>query len=276
MVSKLRSSGGGSSGDGVDVRVVVIGDIHTQEEKLWQMLEEAGLAEEDHSPSEALQDPTTRLVLLGDLVHAKSRERYSELVRVNRYDEYNPRHLHKAEAAQERFLREVMAFYQAVPEGHMTILMGNHDFNAVSPDQGPLRTDDVSHLEWKDGYGNDLDPEVRNWILSWPSEMVIEGLHFAHVGPLKEHNTYDNGFYMENRRRWIYEERDFLEDTPYRLGVYGHTPVRGGVNIASQGRAILLDTNGYQDEYSFLEVWVTAGQYRLRMRGLFFDEFVAR
>ncbi len=258
------------------MRLVVIGDIHMQADKLWSMLIEAGLSDEGHRPTGALVHDDVRLVLLGDLVHAKSRDRYAEIINVRRYDEYNPRHLERAEKAQSAFLRDVKGFQDRVPDGKMTILMGNHDFNAVHPEQGPLRTDDVSHLEWKVGYGNDMEPELRDWILSWPAEVVIEELHLAHVGPLPEHNTYDNGFYLENRRRWIYEEKDFLDSTPYRLGIYGHTPVRGGVNIASQGRAILLDTNGYQDEYSFLDIDIKEKRYRLRMRGLFFDEVVPR
>ncbi len=259
------------------MQVVVVGDIHTQVDKLWRILREAGVADDDHQPSERLLErEDTRLVLLGDLVHAKSRHRYADLTNVRRYDEYNPRHLQAAESAQELFLRDVQRFQAALPEGRMTILMGNHDFNAISDEQGPLRTDDVSHLEWKAGYGTALADDLRDWIRSWPSELVIEGLHLAHVGPLPEHNTYDNAFYLENRRRWIYEEEDVMARTPYRLGVYGHTPVRGGVNIASQGRAVLLDTNGHGDEYTYLDVAIDDEGYHLRMRGLFFDEVIAR
>lgn len=259
------------------MHVVVVGDIHTQAEKFWRILREAGVADDDHQPSERLLErEDTRLVLLGDLVHAKSRNRYADLTNVRRYDEYNPRHLQAAEAAQELFLRDVQRFQAALPEGRMTILMGNHDFNAISDEQGPLRTDDVSHLEWKAGYGTAMADELRDWIRAWPSELTIEGLHLAHVGPLPEHNTYDNAFYLENRRRWIYEEEDVMARTPYRLGVYGHTPVRGGVNIASQGRAVLLDTNGHGDEYVYLDLAIDDDGYHLRMRGLFFDEVIAR
>jgi hypothetical protein len=260
----------------VTLRLVVIGDIHTQRDKFWRILREAELCHEDHTPTATLRGGGTRLVLLGDLIHAKSRDRYSDLAQVNRYDEFEPRHVRRAEAAQEAFLREVKAFADELPAEAVTILMGNHDFNAAHPDQSPLRTDDVTHLEWKEGHGGEMEDELRTWILGWPHEHVVEGLHFAHVGPLPEHNTYDNAFYLENRRRWIFDERDYLEDTPYRLGVYGHTPVRGGVNIASQGRAILLDTNGYQDEYCWLAIELSEERYRLRMHGLFFDEWVQR
>lgn len=254
------------------MRIVAIGDIHTQAEKLWTMLREAELLTEDYQATDALKDGSTQLVLLGDLVHAKSREQYARLTQLPRYDEFNPKHIAKAEAAQAAFLHEVKAFAESAAP-NVTILMGNHDYNAVNLRQGPLRTDDVAHLEWKD---KGLEPELKQWLESWPYEHVIEGIHFAHVGPLKEHNRYDEGFYLENRRRWIYEDKDFLAETPYRLGVYGHTPVRGGVNIASQGKAILLDTNGNADEYTFLEILIEKKSYRLRWRGLFFDERLQR
>ncbi|HEX7002913.1 MAG TPA: metallophosphoesterase [Trueperaceae bacterium] len=259
------------------MHLVIVGDIHAQAEKFWRILLEAGIADEEGEPSaRLLEDDQTRLVLLGDLAHAKSREQYGILADVRRYDEYNPRHLRKAEAAQERFLYRVKEFQETLPEGRMTILMGNHDHNAAHPEQGPLRTDDVTHLEWKEAHGGELPADLREWMSSWPHELVLEDLHFAHVGPLPEHNTFDTEFYLENRRRWIYEERDWLEGTDYRLGVYGHTPVRGGVNLTSKGRVILLDTNGHGEEYCFLEIDTTPTNYRLKMRGLFFDEIVSR
>lgn len=259
------------------MHLVVVGDIHAQADKFWLILRDAGLADEDRTPTGRLaDDPDLQLVLLGDLVHAKSREQYGVLADVRLYDEYNPRHLRKAEAAQERFLQDVKRFQEQLPEGRMTILTGNHDHNIVHPGQGPLRTDDVTHLEWKEGYGAELPGDLAEWIRGWPYELALEGLHMAHVGPLPEHNSFDTNFYLENRRRWIYEDRDWLEGTDYRLGVYGHTPVRGGVNLTSKGRAILLDTNGHGDEYCYLEIDVRENRYRLRMRGLFFDEIVTR
>lgn len=258
------------------MRLVVVGDIHTQANKLWQMLRQAGLIDEQRKATEALFDPEVRLVLLGDLFHAKSRARYSALTRVRQYDEYNPKHLARAEQAQEAFLHEVKALCDSVPAEQINILMGNHDFNAVTPEQGPLRTDNVAHLEWKPGYGGTIDADLQAWVKTWPYEVVVEGIHLAHVGPLPEHNRYDNDFYVENRRRWIYEEEDYLAETSYRLGIYGHTPVRGGLNVASKGRAILLDTNGHRDEYVYLDIDVGPENYHLKMRGLFFDELVNR
>lgn len=258
------------------MRIVVVGDIHTQAQKFWHILREANLVDEQQKAKRSFLEDDTKLILLGDIVHAKSRERYSELSEVLRYDEYNPEHVTAAEKKQEAFLRELKTLQEALPQDKLIILLGNHDFNAVSPDQGPLRTDDVSHLEWREISQRALEPDLHNWILGWPFEFSLEGIHFAHVGPLKEHNTYDNDFYLLNRRRWIYEDKDYLADTPYKLGIYGHTPVRGGVNIASQGRAILLDTNGYGDEYAYLEIVPEKNKYKLKMRGLFFDEEIQR
>ncbi|HLR45731.1 MAG TPA: metallophosphoesterase [Deinococcales bacterium] len=257
------------------MQLTVIGDIHTQERKLWRMLLEAGIADAERQPTAAaLEDDSWRLVLLGDVVHAKTREVYSHLAEVEDYDEYNPEHRRAAELSQEAFLRELKAFQEKLPADRLVILMGNHDFNAISPDQGPLRTGDITHLEWKEDHA--LPDDLRGWISGWPHEFADSGIHFAHVGPLEKHNTYDQNFYLENRRSWLMEDRDFLADTPYRLGVYGHTPVRGGLNLASQGKAILLDTNGTADEYSWLRIRVHEDTYRVSLQGLYFDEIMQR
>jgi hypothetical protein len=255
--------------------LIVIGDIHAQVEKFWRILQAAELCDGDRQPLlKRMATPHAGVVILGDLVHAKSRARYATLTGIADYDEHNPDHLACAEREQETFLREVMHFQAALPAGRMTILLGNHDQNAIDPEQGPLRTDDVSHLEWKPPNGTPLPADLAAWIASWPRELVIGDLHLAHVGPRPEHNTFDNAFYLENRRRWIYDEGDALAGLPYRLGIYGHTPVRGGVSMTSQGRALLLDTNGHGDEYVFLEIQSSPSGYRLRMQGLFYDEFL--
>lgn len=258
------------------MNIFVVGDIHAQRNKFWHILQEAGLVDTQNQATERLLDSDTKLILLGDIVHAKSRERYAKIIDEKRFDEFSPSHLVRAERFQEKFLAEIKTFYDSLEPGKLTILMGNHDFNAIYPEQGPLRTDDIAHLEWKDITNRRINSEIRDWMLAWPYELVIDDIHFAHVGPLKEHNTYDNDFYLKNRRRWIYEDKDFIADTLYRLGVYGHTPVRGGVNIASQGKAILLDTNGNASEYAYLKIVTEEGRYHLKMRGLFFDEFIQR
>lgn len=251
-------------------KLIVVGDIHAQEAKLWTLLQRAGLADAAGGPTDALRDPAVRLVLLGDLVHAKTRAGYAALIGEGHYDEFHPPHLQRAERAQEAFLGRFKAFCDRVP-GQVILLMGNHDHSAATGDNGPLRSDDLTHLEWLPGYGSPLPDELRDWILSWPAEAVFGGVHLAHVGPHPEHNRYDAGFYLEGRRDWILEDRDLVTRQGYRLGVYGHTPVRGGVHFASRGRALLLDMNGYRDEYAFLEVTLTDEGPSLEVQGCFFS-----
>lgn len=270
------------------MRIVVVGDIHAQERKLWTMLDEAGLStlptgreigkrNPGRKPTHALTEGGTHLVLLGDVVHPKSRERYAELIGAERFDEFDPRQLAAAQRAQEEFLDRLKAFFDACASGAVTILLGNHDANAIDASQGPLRTDDVAHLEWKQGYGDPLPPHLASWMATWPREHVVHSLHFAHVGPKPEHNVYDTSFYVDNRRKWIYEDVDYLEGTPYAFGFYGHTPVRGGLNLASRGRALLLDTNARGDEYVWcdLDVDEDTSQVRCRLRGLYLDTSIS-
>lgn len=253
--------------------IFAVGDLHAQADKFWRIVQEAGLADAAMRPTERLRSGgDAHLVLLGDLVHAKSRSRYAALLDLPAFDEHDPSHLRAAERLQEDFLRDVWAF--ASQAERVTVLLGNHDHNAIDDGQGPLRTDDVGHLEWKPQAGGALPPDLRAWIDTWPREVVIDGVHLAHVGPLPEHNVFDEAFYLENRRRWIYGDDDLVALAGYRLGVYGHTPVRGGANFASRGRAILLDLNGHGDEYGYLELQPIGDGYRARLRGLLFDGVV--
>ena len=260
-----------SQNHGQPERVVVVGDVHAQVAKFWRILRVAGVAE-GAEPSAELLSGRTQLVLLGDLVHAKTRGQYAALIGESSFDEFHPPHVRRAEVAQEAFLRDVKRFCERAP-GSVTILLGNHDHNALTSAEGVLSTDDLSHLEWRPS-GRALPGDLRAWLATWPTELVLHGVHFAHVGPKPEHNRYDAGFYLEERRDWILAERDVIAETPYRFGVYGHTPVRGGAHFASQGRALLLDMNGVGDEYSYLTLTFSGsesanGAVGLELRGLF-------
>ncbi len=253
-------------------RVIVVGDIHAQVGKFWAILRDADLVTDTCEPSPALRSGELELVLLGDLVHAKTRESYATLIGESRFDEYDPAQVERAEQAEEAFLYEVKAFCTAA-QGHVTVLLGNHDHNALTGQGGVLRTDDLQHLEWRPS-GRRLPQDLEGWLASWPLGRVIDGVHFAHVGPLPAHNSYDPGFYLENRRGWILEERDVLAETPFRFGVYGHTPIRGGAHFASQGRALLLDTNGVAGEYSYAELTITLERVHLKLRGVYLDTWI--
>ncbi len=247
-------------------RVVVVGDVHAQTAKFWRILNEAGVAD-GAEPSAELISGRTQLVLLGDLVHAKTRAQYAALIGEGSYDEFHPPHVRRAEEVQETFLREFRSFCERA-SGNVTVILGNHDHNALTGTEGVLSTDGLSHLEWR---ARALPGDLRAWLATWPTERVVENVHFAHVGPKAEHNRYDADFYLRNRRDWILEDRDPVAETSYRFGVYGHTPVRGGAHFASQGRALLLDMNGYADEYAYLTLTFTGDGVGLELRGVFFS-----
>lgn len=249
-------------------RIVVVGDIHAQEEKFWRILAEAELTDAARQPVKALVSGETELVLLGDMVHGKSREHYAQLIAAADYDAFDPAQVEQAATAQEAFLRRVKTFCDQA-QGHVTILMGNHDHNALTGQPSVLRSDDIRHLEWRDA-AHPLPEDLRTWLASWPAELIIADLHFAHVGPKPEHNRYDHNFYLKNRRDWIYQDHNFLAATPYRFGFYGHTPMRGGAHFASQGRALLLDMNAHAGEYCFLNITQQEGAaLRFELQGIF-------
>ena len=128
-------------------KLVVVGDVHAQVEKFWHILNVAGLLN-GSGPSPELIDGTTHLILLGDLVHAKTRAHYAALIGEKSFDEYDPAQVERAERAEEAFLRDVKGFCDRAP-GNVTILLGNHDYNALTGEEGVLRTDDLAHLEWR-------------------------------------------------------------------------------------------------------------------------------
>ena len=49
------------------MNLYVIGDIHAQADKMWRILTEAGLADDDHLPTDKLLTGDVRVVFLGDL-----------------------------------------------------------------------------------------------------------------------------------------------------------------------------------------------------------------
>jgi len=240
------------------------------------MLAESGAMTPQKEPSALMEDGRLVAVLLGDLVHPKSREAYAKLIGVPEYVEVEAELVARAVAAQEEFLRRVRDFQDACPVDGLRIILGNHDHDALHPDEGPIQSDDVIHFEWKRDRSPLLAADLVEWIAGFEPEVVIDNMHFAHNGPLPEHNTYGESFYREDRRRWIREDRDFLAEIGRDFGVYGHTPVRGGLSLASKGRAMLLDLNGHGEEYAFLKVDLTPRGRRMRLHGTVLDAFIER
>ncbi|HHO58458.1 MAG TPA: metallophosphoesterase, partial [Oceanithermus profundus] len=111
-------------------RIVAIGDVHAEYGKLWQALRHAGAADAHYLPTPALRAGHLRVVLLGDLVHPKTREAYTRLTGLEPYDPRNPDHLARAAREQVRALRRVKHFVDQAG-GFVVVLRGNHDQAAL-------------------------------------------------------------------------------------------------------------------------------------------------
>ncbi len=208
------------------IKLVAIGDVHAAFDKLWAALRAASAADAHDRPTPALREGRIRVVLLGDLVHPKTQAAYAALTGLPNYDFTNPAHLRAAARAQ---VAELLRLKQFVAEagGNVVVLLGNHDHAAVHHDVLLGNAHGIEHREFDPGYGGTpLPPGLANWILAFPSEYELKGVHLAHVGPLPWMNTYDAFFYQsDDAKTWWQRTPDYVARAGYRLGIYGHTSV---------------------------------------------------
>lgn len=221
------------------MRVVALGDLHANFPLLWRILRREGLADEGFRPTEALRSGRVRLVLLGDLVHPKTPRDYARLTGPEAYDPEDPFHLRLAAGAQIRELFRLKAFQEEAGD-HVTILLGNHEA-ALLEGSPILGNRHLKHLEFHPEHGGKALPEaLRSWMASFPKELVLKGVHFAHVGPVPWLQEYDGLFYAQSEAKtWWFLTPEYVERMGYRYGVYGHTPMPDGILL--KDRFALID-----------------------------------
>ncbi|WP_018111761.1 metallophosphoesterase [Thermus igniterrae] len=221
------------------MRVIAIGDLHGNFATLWRILKGEGLATPALEPTEALASGETRVVLLGDLVHPKTPRDYERLTGLSPYDPSDPTHLRLAAGAQIRELFRLKAF-QEKSQGHLTILLGNHD-EAALKGEPLLGNRHLKHLEFHPEHGGRSLPEaLRTWMEGFPRELLLHGVHFAHVGPVPWLQEYDALFYAQSEpKTWWFRTPDYVERMGYRFGVYGHVPLKEGILLKE--RFALID-----------------------------------
>jgi len=221
------------------MRVIAVGDLHGNFPALWRLLKAEGLADAALRPTAGLRSGRVRLVLLGDLVHPKTPEDYERLTGLSPYDPFDPAHLRLAAGAQIRELFRLKSF-QEDAGGHATILLGNHD-EAALKGEPILGNQHLKHLEFHPEYGGKALPEaLRAWMAGFPRELVLQGIHFAHVGPVPWLQEYDDLFYAQSEpKTWWFRTPDYVERMGYRYGVYGHVPMKGGILLKE--RFALID-----------------------------------
>ncbi|GAA6733787.1 metallophosphoesterase [Thermus oshimai] len=232
------------------MRIVAVGDLHANFPALWRILKAEGLLGPTFQPTEALRSGETRLVLLGDLVHPKTPKDYERLTGLSPFDPEDPLHLRLAAGAQIRELFRLKEFQESAPEG-VIILLGNHDEAALKGDP-ILGNRHLLHLEFHPERGGKPLPEpLKAWMAGFPREVVLEGVHFAHVGPVPWLQTYDELFYAHSEpKTWWFMTPDYVERMGFRFGVYGHTPMREGILLKE--RFALIDA---LDLGEYLEIW---------------------
>lgn len=228
------------------IKVIAIGDLHAEFAKLWRALKHSFAAGEDLMPTDPLVRGTYRVVLMGDLVHPKLLADYRRLTGLEDYDPNNPDHLRTAARAQIRELHRIKRFQDAAP-GHVTILMGNHDHAAIY-NTFVLGNATLEHKEFHPELGGVEFPEdLKAWFSSFPSEVNLHGVNFAHVGPVPWLQSYDEMFYNgREAKEWWLHNADYVERMGYRFGVYGHTVMKNGILV--KDKLALIDALDH-DQY---------------------------
>ncbi|AEV15806.1 hypothetical protein TCCBUS3UF1_7580 [Thermus sp. CCB_US3_UF1] len=245
------------------MRVVAVGDLHGNFPALWRLLRLEGLADPLLQPTEELRSGRTRLVLLGDLVHPKTQRDYERLTGLTPFDPQDPNHLRLAAGAQIRELFRLKALQEA-SEGHLTILLGNHD-EAALKGEPLLGNRHLKHLEFHPEYGGKALPHgLKAWMEGFPRELLLNGVHFAHVGPVPWLQEYDALFYAQSEpKTWWFRTPDYVERMGYRFGVYGHVPMREGILLKE--RFALIDA---LDLGEYLELFPEEEPLLLRVKRL--------
>ncbi|GGM97924.1 metallophosphoesterase [Thermus composti] len=221
------------------MRVVAIGDLHANFPAFWRVLRREGLLDEAFRPSLPLLRGEVRVVLLGDLVHPKTLRDYERLTGLSPFDPQDPTHLRVAAGVEIRELFRLKALQEEVGGG-FAILLGNHD-EAALKGEPILGTRHLKHLEFHlEAGGRPLPETLKAWIRGFPRELLLQGVHFAHVGPVPWLQEYDALFYAQTEpKTWWFRTPDYVERMGYRYGVYGHTPMKEGILLKE--RFALID-----------------------------------
>ncbi|HGY09916.1 MAG TPA: metallophosphoesterase [Oceanithermus profundus] len=223
-------------------RIVAIGDVHAEYGRLWQALRHAGAADAHYLPTPALRAGHLRVVLIGDLVHPKTRDAYTRLTGFDPYDPRNPDHLDRAAREQIRALGRIKHFAEQAG-GFVVVLRGNHDQAALDHKFLLGNASGIEHAEFDpERGGRPLPQALAEWLGGLPKEFVIDGIHFAHVGPAPWLQEYDDMFYQSKEpKQWWFTHPDYLARAGFRFGVYGHTVMKKGIRVFEQHGFALID-----------------------------------
>lgn len=235
-------------------KFIAIGDVHADFGAMWAALRAAYAADSDGQPTAPLRAGHFQVVLIGDLVHPKSRSDYARVSGKPEFDFVNSDHLFLAARTQVQQLERLRAFAEAA-RGNVHILLGNHD-DAVLNTSYLLGTGaGVIHTEFDPKRGGVYLPEhLRAWFRTFPRELRVGHLQFAHVGPMPAMGHYDDLFYADHTHKtWWRDTPELVRAAGLRFGVYGHTQMQGGILLHESGDFAMIDALGSRE---YLEIIV--------------------
>ena len=224
------------------LKVIAIGDVHADFASMWAALKAAYAADAAGRPTPPVLDGRYRVVLIGDLVHAKSLRAYEDLTGRSPFDPHDPDHLRAAARAQVRELYRVKNYCE-LAGGFVTVLLGNHDAAALDHRHALTTSGGLVHDEFDPSRGGQPLPEdLAAWMRSWPAAFTMRGVHFAHAGPTPGMGSYDDFFYGDpDTKSWWREKPNLVRDAGFGFGVYGHTVMPEGVYLDPLGRFAMID-----------------------------------
>ncbi|MFN8510334.1 MAG: metallophosphoesterase [Deinococcaceae bacterium] len=235
------------------IKVIAIGDVHADFGKLWAALRTGYATDEGGQPTPPLLDGRYQVILMGDLVHPKTKEQYELLTGREPFEFDNPKHLVSAARAQIRELYRIKRFQESAPQS-VHIILGNHDDAALNHNHRLGNAHGISHIEFEASQGGlELPEDLQTWIKGFSRDIHLGSSHFAHAGPLPSMGYFDDMFYSDKEsKRWWQSKGRFVTDAGYSFGVYGHTLMHNGIHIDELGRFAMIDA---LDHRQFLELF---------------------
>ena len=224
------------------LKVIAIGDVHADFGRMWSALKAAYAVDAAGNPTPPLLDGRYQVVLIGDLVHPKNVEAYENLTGRAPFDWRDPEHLRSAARSQVRELYRVKEYVENAL-GAVTVLLGNHDAAALEHTHVLGTAKGLVHVEF-DGSkgGTPLPDDLAEWMRSWPREVRIHDVQFAHAGPTPGMLYFDDFFYGDpDSKNWWRTKPHLVVDAGHRFGVYGHTVMPEGILVDREHRFAMID-----------------------------------
>lgn len=223
-------------------KFLAFGDVHADFDTLWAALRAASCADANGQPTPPVLAGLYQVVLIGDLVHPKNDREYSRLTGVHRFDPKNPDHLFLAAREQVKHLDRLREYQLAAPHA-IHIILGNHD-DAVLNTSFVLGTSGgLVHTEFDPDHGGiHLPDHLKHWMQSFPRELRVGTVQFAHVSPLPAHTHYDDLFYADRSpKRWFRDTPEYVQMAGLSFGVYGHTQIEDGILLDETHHLAMID-----------------------------------